>query len=639
MWSDNETTEDYLGFKVHADLLLNVINDKNLLPITIGVFGDWGSGKSSILQIIKKSYEEKDDVTGEYLDKETLCIYFNGWTFEGYDDAKAALLNAILKGLEENTKLTEEIKKTVVEKAKKLWESIDWMRGAGMVMKNIALPAVTAYFSGGFSLMPFATQKITEWGIDTPKKLIEKLNSDEGSEFFKSLQKEGKSKLNQTNVVADFRNNFEDLLNATGFNKLVVIIDDLDRCTPDRIIENLEAVKLFLNVPKTAYIIGADPRIVRHAIELKYKTDNISSSNDEKIKNDRIVSDYLEKLIQIPYNLPKLSDNEVETYLTLLLCKKSFPDEFTTILKEYQRHIEKDRYSVFGFGDIREAIPDLAISEMGKNISILASSSKIITTGLKGNPRQIKRFLNTYILRERLIKTANFSHIKMDILAKIMVLEYANIDLFRELYEWQTKGEKLGEPKQIIELEKLARENKKDDIKGSYSINWSQDGIINWLYSEPKLSGVDLRDYFWVSRDQLSDSISASSMISKVLRDLHNCILEFSSDKNLNNLIKDKVCLLNEPDLKTLLGMFQTELVKNPSDETINVIFIELMKQKILFSVDIYLKVIRSIDQTLIPGHLSSKLKIANRDNPEISKVITELQTKTNTKISKSLKN
>lgn len=638
MWSDNETTEDYLGFKVHADLLLDVINDETLLPITIGVFGDWGSGKSSILQIIKKKYEEKDD-KNEYLDKETLCIYFNGWTFEGYDDAKAALLNAILKELEENTKLTAEIKKTVVEKAKKLWESIDWMRGAGMVMKNIALPAVSAYFTGGLSLIPFATQRMKEWGVDSPEKLIEKLKSEEGAEFFKSLQKEGKTNQNQTNIVADFRGNFEDLLNATGFKKLVVIIDDLDRCTPDRIIENLEAVKLFLNVPKTAYIIGADPRIVRHAIELKYKTDNISHSSDEKIKNDRIVSDYLEKLIQIPYNLPKLSDNEVETYLTLLLCKKSFPDKFPKILIKYQEHIENDRHSVFGFGNIREAISDLEIAEMGNNISILASSSKIITNGLKGNPRQIKRFLNTYILRERLIKTAKFSHIKMDILAKIMVLEYANIDLFRELYEWQSKSEKLGEPKQIIELEKLAFELKKDDIKDKYSINWSQDGILNWLNAEPQLIGVDLRDYFWVSRDQLSDSISASSMISKVIRDLHNNILEYSSEKNLTNLIKDKVQKLNESDLKTLLGLFETELSKKPNDDKIHTIFIEFMKQKVLYSLEIYLKVIKSIDNTLISGHLSSKLKIALKANPEIQKVIAELLAKPTTKIARSLIN
>ena len=104
MWSDNETSEDLLGFKIHADLLIDVINDETILPITIGVFGDWGSGKSSILQIIKKEFEKEEH-------NDSLCIYFNGWTFEGYDDAKAALLNSILKELEDNEKLTKEVKK------------------------------------------------------------------------------------------------------------------------------------------------------------------------------------------------------------------------------------------------------------------------------------------------------------------------------------------------------------------------------------------------------------------------------------------------------------------------------------------------------------------------------------------------
>ncbi len=44
MWADNETSEDLLGFKVHANLLVDVINDDKVLPVTIGVFGDWGSG-------------------------------------------------------------------------------------------------------------------------------------------------------------------------------------------------------------------------------------------------------------------------------------------------------------------------------------------------------------------------------------------------------------------------------------------------------------------------------------------------------------------------------------------------------------------------------------------------------------------
>lgn len=293
MWADNETSEDLLGFKVHADLLIDVINDESVLPTTIGVFGDWGSGKSSILQIIKNEIDKEEN-------GDSLCIYFNGWTFEGYDDAKAALLNAILKELEDNKKLSSAVIGTVKEKAKKLRKSIDWMRGAGMVLKNVALPAVSAYFTGGISLAPFALQKIAELGIDSPENLISKLQSTEGEEIFKSLTKR-EEKEEQTNSVSEFRKDFSDFLEATKFKKLVVIIDDLDRCTPDRIIENLEAIKLFLNVDKTAFIIGADPRIVRYAIEHKYKTEKIENADDPGNRNKTIVKDYLEKLIQIPY--------------------------------------------------------------------------------------------------------------------------------------------------------------------------------------------------------------------------------------------------------------------------------------------------------------------------------------------------
>ncbi len=98
-----------------------------------------GSGKSSILQIIKNQFERENQ-------KDSLYIYFNGWTFEGYDDAKAALVNAILKELEDNKKLLPEVKDAVKARAKKLWKSIDWMRGAELAMKNIALLAITALF-------------------------------------------------------------------------------------------------------------------------------------------------------------------------------------------------------------------------------------------------------------------------------------------------------------------------------------------------------------------------------------------------------------------------------------------------------------------------------------------------------------
>ena len=53
MWPDNQTTLDLLGFKVHADLIKSVVMDDKLLPITVGIFGDWGSGKTSIMKMLE----------------------------------------------------------------------------------------------------------------------------------------------------------------------------------------------------------------------------------------------------------------------------------------------------------------------------------------------------------------------------------------------------------------------------------------------------------------------------------------------------------------------------------------------------------------------------------------------------------
>jgi hypothetical protein len=61
MWSDNETTTDLIGFRVHADLVRSVVTDCALLPVVLGVFGDWGGGKSSIMRML-----EEDLNSGEY---------------------------------------------------------------------------------------------------------------------------------------------------------------------------------------------------------------------------------------------------------------------------------------------------------------------------------------------------------------------------------------------------------------------------------------------------------------------------------------------------------------------------------------------------------------------------------------------
>lgn len=610
MWADNETSEDLLGFKVHADLLVDVIKDDKVLPVTIGVFGDWGSGKSSILKIVEKELTGGKD---DGLNDGTLVLYFNGWVFEGYDDAKAALLESIIESFDKHKTIGNKVK----DKTAKLLKSVKWMRLLGLSFKKVIVPGVAAFLSGGVSLLPFLMNEFSQF---SKEDLAEKLKGDDAEDFLKDIIKKNEDK--EVTVVREFREDFNEMIEKSGIKKLVVIIDDLDRCTPDRLIENLEAIKLFLNVEKTAFVIGADPRIVRFAIEHRYKTDNIENSSDPDSRNKRIVSDYLEKLIQIPYYLPKLTDNEVETYLTLLYCKKIMGNDFVKVITAFSKNRETNRYDVFGLGDIQEFASPQQKQELTESISLIASLSPIITEGLKGNPRQIKRFLNTFTLRNRLVKVARIAEFKIDVLAKLMVLEYSTTNLFIELYNWQTSQK--GEPKQLLDLEKLASENKIEDIKKQFSAEWASEKVIKWLSSEPKLSGVDLRDYYWISRDQLSTTISGASLIPPHIRVLSKKLINHGSGSILNKDIQQEINgKLNNSEIETLLTLLEKELIKSPENDSVHKVFIEMMNQKINEAIDSYTRAISKADNNKIPFSLRNDFQLTAKNNPDVEHIYT----------------
>lgn len=605
MWADNETSEDLLGFKVHADLLVDVINDDTVLPVTIGVFGDWGSGKSSILKIVEEELTRGGE--GGFKDG-TLVLYFNGWVFEGYDDAKAALLESIIEKFDKHKTIGNKVK----DKTEKLFKSVKWMRLLGLSFKKVIVPGAAAYLTGGATLLPFL---VNEFSQLKPQDVADKLTGDGAEEFLKDIIKKNENE--EVTIVREFRDDFKEMIDKSEIKKLVVIIDDLDRCTPDRLIENLEAIKLFLNVEKTAFIIGADPRIVRHAIELRYKTDSIENADDPDSRNKRIVSDYLEKLIQIPYHLPKLTDNEVETYLTLLFCKKAMGSDFSKIIDAFIINRENNRYDVFGLGDIQDLATEQQRKYLTESVSLIASLSPIITEGLKGNPRQIKRFLNTFTLRNRLVKVAKLSDFKIDVLAKLMVLEYASIKLFKDIYNWQSMQK--GEPKQIIELEKFAGEENKEEIKKQFSTEWASEKVLKWLNAEPKLANVDLRDYFWISRDQLSTTISGASLIPPHIRSITKKLINHGSGSILaKHITQEVIGKLNETEGEILLSLLEKEIIKEPENTNIHKVYIEMMAQNSTNSLESYKRIIKKIDNNKIPWSLSNELKLAANTNDNI---------------------
>lgn len=94
--SDNETKVDLLNNKAIAKTIVSLIKDSKEQPISIGIHGDWGAGKSSILEMVE---DELSEESGELKNK-YCCIRFNGWKHQGFEDSKIALMSTIVSELE-----------------------------------------------------------------------------------------------------------------------------------------------------------------------------------------------------------------------------------------------------------------------------------------------------------------------------------------------------------------------------------------------------------------------------------------------------------------------------------------------------------------------------------------------------------
>ncbi|AUR01637.1 ATP-binding protein [Phaeobacter inhibens] len=88
--ADNETAVDLLYYEAIAKTVVRVVSEKSDEPLSVGVHGDWGAGKSSILMMVEESFKD---------DERVLCIRFNGWLFQGFDDAKTVLIETIVEEL------------------------------------------------------------------------------------------------------------------------------------------------------------------------------------------------------------------------------------------------------------------------------------------------------------------------------------------------------------------------------------------------------------------------------------------------------------------------------------------------------------------------------------------------------------
>ena len=406
MWPDNDTDRDFLNFDGVADTVAEIIFQAGGRPISIGIAGAWGVGKSSMIRLIRHAIAKRDKKERP----DYVFVEFNAWLYQGYDDARAALMEVIAETLEREA----EQRKTGVDKAKEFLNRVKWLRVAKLTVGSaislgMGLPP-TGLLGEVFALgKQVAGHTLDTAAVAAGEKAVTKIAEEAGG-WLKPKEDSSPPK-----EIQALRDAFEETLSEMGV-RLVVLIDDLDRCLPETTISTLEAIRLFLFLKNTAFVIAADDAMIKHAVRRHF----------EGIEDDELVTSYFDKLIQLPIRVPPLGTQEVRAYMMLLFVENSDLSAAEQeairvgVCRQLGQTWRGQRVDRAFMQTLHQDLPvDLvARFDVADRLApIMASASQIA-----GNPRLIKRFLNALSVRMAIAKTHGVGTDEA-VLAKLLLFE------------------------------------------------------------------------------------------------------------------------------------------------------------------------------------------------------------------------
>ena len=535
MWNDIETTQDFLNFSVIAKTVAELIAESDGKPISIGVSGSWGSGKSSMVKMIGEALKLKDDGK-EDKEKNYVFLEFNAWLYQGYDDARAALLQAVSDKLLEESKKRCDLTKDFTDKMKGFIKRINWLQVAKMVV-----PLSLGLIPGGVAVGGIASLigAVTNL-IKNDDEEAQAAKSEAVSMAFKALTPEMEELLKENvskstpQQIEELRADFAELLKDLNIT-LVVLVDDLDRCLPSTAISTLEAMRLLLFVERTAFIIAADEQMIRNSVKAHFSDVELSEG---------LVTSYFDKLIQIPLYVPHLGVAEVKIYLVMLFaellerkgelkkgtCEKAKKDLLSLLSNAWQGGISKTK--------IEKVFDNTSVEKMRKYIDMAEQLAGIMVTadGINGNPRLIKRFLNNLMIREKVARL-NGMTIDFGSLVKMQLFERCASPA---AFEFLVKKSVESQDGKLTFLQEIEAKLASGDDYETDDPNWKSPFITEWLKLEPKLGDTDIRPLLYLSRDR-SLTLAAYDELSKEASDILAALVAVDKD-----ILKDLVARIKE---------------------------------------------------------------------------------------------
>ena len=459
LWPDNPTAEDLLGFRDIAEPIMDALMRDRLDPIAVGVFGDWGSGKSTVLEIIGSdlSPDEDDEDSGDSKAKnKVVVVRTRPWEYDPKVDPKATLIDEVLSAVRSAAEKQKSGLGKVGDKFEALAARIKWSKAITMVAD---------------SALTLSLPKVSD--------IAEVFGPKDGPE---------------DPTLRGFREEFGALMGELPeIERVIVLVDDLDRCLPQTVVASLEAMKLFLSVQKMAFVIAADRRLVTLAIAQSY------GSSAQGLEFAR---QYLEKMVQIPVTVPVLGLADTEAYLAMMLVQRQL-DEGT--FRKLVEHCDERRQA--GVARVLEGREDgLLPDETGPAMQLAGVLAPVLSKRLEGNPRRLKRFLNAFWLRSAVAERRGAT-LEPGALAKLLILEELDPDAFSKLISWLAEGE-LKE--RLEELEKPGE-------------GGASDGMREWAQVPPALAGEELGPYLRLAaslRSLSSPGGQLRSELRKLLKEL-----------------------------------------------------------------------------------------------------------------------